>query len=178
MRGRRKLLIALAALAGAAALALAPRYMTDKGSATQALFAARMPDAEGRMQALSQWRGKTLVVNFWASWCPPCLEEMPELSALQNDYRARNVVVLGISSDDQARVGRFAHGTTVSYPLLAGDFEAMRLAELLGNTRAVLPYTVVIRSDGSLAMRYAGRIDINTLKQHLDASLPANQAVP
>src|SRR5947209_7882989 len=67
---------------------------------TQALFAAAYPDASGHAQAVSQWQGKLAVVNFWATWCPPCREEMPELSQLQDQYRDRGVVVLGISTDD------------------------------------------------------------------------------
>src|ERR1051325_6762894 len=87
---------------------------------TQSLFAAIYPDASGQAQVVNQWRGKLVVVNFWATWCPPCREEMPELSQLQDQYRERGLVVLGISTDDIAKMREFNIDTKVSYPLLAG----------------------------------------------------------
>src|SRR3954469_8437187 len=87
---------------------------------TQSLFAAAYPDASGQTQAVSQWRGQLAVVNFWATWGPPCREEMPELSQLQDQYRDRGVVVLGISTDEVAKIREFNAETKVSYPLLAG----------------------------------------------------------
>ncbi len=134
---------------------------------TEAFFAAKIPDLTGTPQALSQYKGKLLVVNFWATWCPPCREEMPELSALQNQYRDKNLVVLGLATDELALVQDFAKSDPVSYPLLAADAEGSALAETLGNNRGVLPYTVVIRPDGSIANVYFGRIDQATLEQTL-----------
>lgn len=167
MRRRAGVLIALALLAAGSLLLWlmlpAPQNQPD----TAALFAASFPDAQGQPQALSQWRGKLLVVNFWASWCPPCLEEMPELSALQRKYAGQGVVVLGISTDDAAKMQEFAHSTPTSYPLLAGDFDAMQLAAQLGNDRGVLPYTVLVRGDGSVVWQHFGRLDMQALKQAL-----------
>jgi peroxiredoxin len=136
-------------------------------------FAATFPDHNGTAQAFSQWRGKVLVVNFWATWCPPCREEMPELSAFQDQYRAKDVVVLGISTDDVAKIRDFAKESPTTYPLLAGDFVAMSLAESLGNNKGVLPYTVLLRRDGSVAGAYLGRVDMKILEKDVLALIDA-----
>lgn len=139
----------------------------DAKTSTQALFAASFHDSAGDLQSLAQYRGKLLVVNFWASWCPPCLEEMPELSSLQTQYLDRNLVVLGISTDDVDKMRNFAAHNQVSYPLLAGDFGAMQLAESLGNSKGALPYTVIIKPDGSIHGHYFGRVSQALLEQAL-----------
>jgi len=134
---------------------------------TSALFAATFPDTNNVPQALKQWQGKVLVVNFWATWCPPCLEEMPELSKLNDEYKGQNVSFVGISTDDVAKISEFTKGTAVSYPLLAADMQAADLAEALGNNRGVLPYTVIIKTDGSIAKSHLGRINRAILQETL-----------
>lgn len=163
-----RVLIGVVVLAAAALLVFkfaAPPKKPQFDSAP--LFAASFPDQQGRTQALAQWRGQVVVLNFWATWCPPCREEMPELSALHDKYRGQGVTVLGLSTDDAPKIRDFAQKTPVSYPLLAGDFEAMQLAESLGNHRGVLPYTVLIGRDGHIATLYLGRVDSAMLEQNL-----------
>ncbi|HSH73442.1 MAG TPA: TlpA disulfide reductase family protein [Methylophilaceae bacterium] len=135
--------------------------------ATAVLFGASFPDSAGQTQAIKQWQGKILVVNFWATWCPPCLEEMPELSKLNETYKSQNVAVIGISTDDVAKISAFSKKSPVSYPLLAGDFEAMNLGERLGNNKGALPYTVIVRPDGTIANTYFGRISQSLLEETL-----------
>ena len=169
----RRLLIILVGIATVFAILLAtverfaqPVGKNSGGPAdTASLFAATFTDSHGKPQPLAQWRNQVLVVNFWASWCPPCRDEMPELSDLQDRYRALGVVVLGISTDDAAIMQQFAQTSAVSYPLLAGEGVAMDLAIGLGNDRRALPYTVVLRRDGSVAASHLGRIDLQTLEQ-------------
>jgi len=146
--------------------------------AATALFAASFPDSAGQTQSLKQWQGKILVVNFWATWCPPCLEEMPELSQLNETYQNRNVAVIGISTDDVAKIRTFAKNSPVSYPLLAGDFEAMNLSERLGNSKGALPYTVIVRPDGTIANSYFGRINQALLEQTLLPLIKASDSSP
>ena len=136
---------------------------------TQALFAAQLVDADGKLQTLKQWQGKTIVLNFWATWCPPCREEMPALSTVNTAYKNRNLVVIGIAIDDMDAVKAFAHDNKknaikVSYPLLVAEVEGMSLASGLGNNKGVLPFTLIINPDGSIAKTYFGRIS----KQLLD----------
>ena len=107
------------------------------------------------------------MLNFWASWCEPCREEMPELSALHNEYKARNVVVLGMAIEDVAAVNDFLKETKVSYPLFAADIQGMEIASLLGNNKGVLPYTVIINADGSIVKSFFGRVTKPLLEKSL-----------
>lgn len=125
---------------------------------TEALFAATFPDENGQQQALKQYKGKTIVLNFWATWCEPCREEMPELSELHEENRDKNTVVLGVAIDDADAINDFVQETKVSYPLLVADMQGMELANNLGNDKGVLPYTVIINADGSVAKTYFGRV--------------------
>lgn len=132
---------------------------------TDALFSTQFPDVDGKVQNLGQWRGKILVVNFWASWCVPCREEMPELSELQERYRSNNLVMLGISTDDLSKMQAFNKEVPVKYPILAGDYEAIKLSELLGNNKGVLPYTLIIDTNGKIVKTYFGRINQALLEE-------------
>jgi peroxiredoxin len=136
-------------------------------ASTQALFATSFLDENGKLQALKQWQGKIIVLNFWATWCPPCREEMPELSELHTEYQDQNVMVIGLSLDDVALIKEFTETTKVSYPLLAAEETGMELATALGNDKRALPYTLIIKPDGSIAQTYFGRIT----KLHLEKTL-------
>lgn len=134
---------------------------------TAALFAATFPDAHGQTKALKEYQGKTIVLNFWATWCEPCREEMPELSALHEAYADKNVVVLGIAIDDINAMNEFSKETQVKYPLFAADMAGMELATNLGNNKGVLPYTVIIKTDGTVQKTYFGRISKPLLEKSL-----------
>ena len=108
------------------------------------------------------------MLNFWATWCPPCREEMPELSELHTQYQAKNVVVVGLAVDELALVKEFALATQVSYPLLAAEDEGMQLASELGNSQGVLPYTVIIDKDGVVQKNFFGRISKALLSEALE----------
>ena len=143
-------------------------HADDKGKvATHALFAANLPDEKGRPQALKQYAGKIVVLNFWATWCEPCREEMPELSQLYDAYKNKNVIVLGVAIDDVGAVGNFVKETKVSYPLFAADMQGMQYATNLGNDKDVLPYTVIIKADGTVAKTYFGRVTKPLLEETL-----------
>lgn len=139
---------------------------------TQEFFAANLPDENGVVQALRQYKGKIIVLNFWATWCPPCREEMPELSQLHQEYQSKNVVVLGVAIDEQGLVKEFTQSTPVSYPLFAAENEGMALGSNLGNDKGVLPYTVIINTDGSVVKTYFGRISKSLLETTLSTLLP------
>jgi thiol-disulfide isomerase/thioredoxin len=136
-------------------------------ASTQAVFAATFPDENNKPQALKQWQGKIVVLNFWATWCPPCREEMPELSALNSQYQDKNVVVLGVAIDEVSLIKQFTSETKISYPLFAAENNGMELAASLGNDKGVLPYTVIIKPDGSIAKTYFGRISKPLLEETL-----------
>ena len=134
----------------------------------QTLFSKSFPDENGKIQNLKQWQGKIIVLNFWATWCPPCREEMPELSQLNLKYQNKNVVVVGISTDDVPTVKKFTSETKVSYTLLAADMAGSDLAFSLGNDQDVLPYTVIIKPDGTVAKTFFGRLSMPKLEETLN----------
>ena len=143
----------------------------DGNQSTLPLFAATFPDEKGQPQALKNYAGKIVVLNFWATWCEPCRDEMPELSNLYNAYRNQNLVVLGIAVDDVAAISNFVKETKVSYPLFAADMQGMEIASSLGNNKSILPYTVIIKADGSVAKTYFGRVTQQLLEKTLQTLL-------
>ena len=169
-----KLVSPIGALILIVSIGLATSYFANQpvveqvnNSPTQVLFAATFPDENGKPQSLKQWQGKIIVLNFWATWCPPCREEMPELSALHSEYQDKNVVVIGISLDEIALIKEFTETTDISYPLLAAEDTGMELAAALGNNKGALPYTLIIKPDGSIAKTYFGRVSKALLEKTL-----------
>lgn len=146
--------------------AINPIQEASKAAATL-LFSARMMDANGIKQNLDQYRGKIIVLNFWATWCPPCREEMPELSQLHLEYQNKNVVVIGIAEDELAPVQEYLHTSPVSYPVFIAENEHMELGSSLGNHQAVLPYTVIIDANGNVLQSFFGKINKPLLEKAL-----------
>ncbi|MDD2833556.1 MAG: TlpA disulfide reductase family protein [Methylotenera sp.] len=130
-------------------------------------YATQLVDSKDMMQDLKQYQGKIVVVNFWATWCPPCREEMPELSAFHEAYQDKNVTVLGIAVDEPNAVKEFLAATPVSYPVLIGEMEANALGDQLGNDKGILPYTVILNTDGTLVSTHFGRVDGKMLAQSI-----------
>ncbi|HNC52751.1 MAG TPA: TlpA disulfide reductase family protein [Accumulibacter sp.] len=125
-----------------------------------AVLRLTLPDLDGRPQALAQWRGKVLVVNYWASWCAPCVEEMPAFSRLQQQYATKGVQFIGIGVDEVENLRKFVRTTPVAYPLLVGDAAGTQAPDLQIKG---LPYTLVIDRDGRIAGGRLGRFDEPTL---------------
>jgi thiol-disulfide isomerase/thioredoxin len=120
------------------------------------MTAARFVDLEGRPQTLEQWQGKVVVVNFWATWCAPCREEIPLFVKFQDKYGARGLQFVGIAIDHPDKVRPFAAEFGMNFPILIGGVEAIDLTRSLGNRAGVLPYTVILARDGRLAARETG----------------------
>jgi thiol-disulfide isomerase/thioredoxin len=155
--------LALAALAAGMWLAQT-RYAPQAPAApSDALWQLSFPDVRGQPQALSQWRGQVVVVNFWASWCAPCREEMPDFVELRTQHRAGGVEFVGIAIDNQANVARFLQRRPVNYPILVGEGAAHSLVRQLGNPSGALPYTIVLDRDGTVALSHLGRLPRATL---------------
>jgi thiol-disulfide isomerase/thioredoxin len=156
-------IIAAAALLGVAAGKLAMRALfgpaTNSALDGTAVYALSMPDLDGKAQAFDQWRGKVLVVNFWATWCAPCREEMPALVAAQTRYGGKGLQVVGIGIDDAAKMRQFAKSLGLNYPALDGGFGALELSKSFGNTAMALPFTLVIDRKGGIVRRQLGPMD-------------------
>jgi len=151
--------LALAAMAAGIWLAQA-RYAprAPAAPAVAALWQLGFPDLQGQEQQLAQWRGQVLVLNFWASWCAPCREEMPDFAALREQYRPHGVEFLGIAIDNPANVAQFLRRLPVAYPILIGEGAAHGLARQLGNPSGALPYTIVLDRDGNIVLSHLGRL--------------------
>lgn len=122
------------------------------------LFAATLSDLDGKPVALERYRGKPLIVNFWARWCGPCRTEIPELARLHARYQARGLVVLGIGVEENADSARdFAKAYDMNYPAVIGDNrKTLWLMQVLGNKRGGLPFTAVIDRHGVLLSHKLG----------------------
>ncbi|KYC29050.1 protein of unknown function [Sterolibacterium denitrificans] len=130
--------------------------VADAAQAAERLFAEKIHDLAGIEQPFSQWKGKLLVVNLWATWCPPCRTEMPGFSRLQAKYAAKNVQFVGIALDTPERVRAFAAQTPVDYPLLIGSQALTPIFAVFGNTTGGLPFTVILDRDGQMVRARLG----------------------
>ncbi|MCG3185585.1 MAG: Thiol-disulfide oxidoreductase ResA [Rhodocyclaceae bacterium] len=142
--------------------------------AVERLFELVLPDADGQTRPFSQWRGKVLVVNFWATWCPPCREEMPAFSRLHTRYADRGVQFVGLAIDEAEKVRAFRRETGTSYPLLIGNSGTLGLAGLLGNAAQGLPFTIALDRQGRLIGRKLGVWKEAELERLLQAQLAPN----
>jgi peroxiredoxin len=174
MFNRTNALILVVAIAGAALGFLAggwirPMHAPSKPEAAHALKigdaipGTTRPDLDGKPRSLAEWRGKLMLVNFWASWCAPCREEMPLLDAAQKRLAAKGLQIVGIANDSASATKEFLAKTPVAYPILVDDPEHGDLSELFGNARDVLPYTVLIGRDGRILARRAGNFSESAL---------------
>jgi thiol-disulfide isomerase/thioredoxin len=178
-RQRRRLLTATCML-GAAGLGVAahqcfgeakPGASAASTKAADLLFAANLNDPDGKPQALAQWKGRPLVLNFWATWCVPCVEEMPDLQALREVYLPRKLEVLGLAIDNAKAVQEFRQRLGIRYPLLVAGSGGTELARALGNNSGGLPHTVLLDASGAVRYSHLGRIKIAELKQAIETAL-------
>lgn len=170
---RNGLLAAAGAVALAAGLGAALwRTRVEQGAgaeAVAALFDRTFPDAQGQPQAMAQWRGRWLVLNFWATWCAPCVEEMPTLQQAARDYAAHNVAVVGLGIDRPEAIRRFQADLRLDLPLLVAGVDGTGIAQALGNPSGALPYTVLISPAGKVVQARLGLIQPELLRSWLDS---------
>ena len=123
-----------------------------------AVYTAKFPDLQGNSQTLGQWDRKLLVLNFWATWCGPCKEEIPILAKLQAKFSERGLQIVGIAADSSANVANFAQSTSINYPLLMDEAGALQLSKRLGNRLGLLPHTVMLSPGGDIIYTKLGTI--------------------
>jgi thiol-disulfide isomerase/thioredoxin len=164
MSGRRTLLGAGVALTAAAAGGGLWWWRSSQPSPVgDELWGLRLERPSGGWLELASLRGRPLLVNFWATWCPPCVREMPVLDRFARDHAARGWQVLGIAADNAAPVREFLARTPVAYPTVLAGFGAVDLSRRLGNSSGGLPFSVAFDRAGRLAQRHLGELRFEQL---------------
>lgn len=113
---------------------------------------------DGKPTPISDWSGKSLVINFWATWCTPCRHEIPLLEGLAGEWAGRGIQVIGIAVDHRDQVARFAQALKIGYPLLIGEQDALDVASALGFASPVFPFTVFTDRRGEVVALYVGEL--------------------
>ena len=156
----------LAVVAGAALWRLNSERSGPALSA-KALYSVAFQEPGGGSRSLDEFRGKLLVLNFWATWCPPCRAEMPGFSRLQSRWADRNVQFVGLTGDDPETVEHFLRARPVTYPVLVGADVADDWARRLGNVEGGLPFTVILSPDGAVLREKVGLYSEDRLEADL-----------
>lgn len=127
-----------------------------QATAADAFWSLEFDTPDGKRLAMSSLRGKPLVLNFWATWCPPCVREMPELDRFHREHGAQGWQVLGLAADSAGPVRDFIARTPVTFPLVLAGFQGVELSRQLGNLSGGLPFTVVFGRDAGVLHRHMG----------------------
>jgi thiol-disulfide isomerase/thioredoxin len=134
------------------------------GSVANGILEFALPDLEGNVRSLSEWRGQLLLVNFWATWCAPCRREIPLLKKAQAMQAENRLQVIGVAVDFREQVEAYAEDAQFNYPILIGQEDAMAAAESSGIEFIGMPFTLVVAPDGSMIKAHIGEI----LEEHIE----------
>jgi len=169
--GRRNLILGAVAVVAAAAGGIAGVLGLRRQSGAKELLSASFPDLSGRRRQLSEWQGRPLLCNFWASWCAPCREELPLLDAAARENASIGLQVVGIAIDNAANVTQYLKSMQIGYPVLIAEGSAISLMRELGNPSGVLPFSVTVDRAGHLRQRRLGAYSAQELRSDLEALL-------
>ena len=166
------ILIGLLALAGGIAL----RYILYPEPTTEVspLPEFNLPDLAGQNHSIGEWRNKIRVINFWATWCPSCREEMPDLVALQEQFAKDDVQMIGIALEDKDPVEEYVDFININYPILIAGDQGMALAGQLGNRAEAIPFTVVVDRQGMIRYRHLGKFSKQDLSETIKSIIGPN----
>jgi len=167
LKRRDALIFGAVGVAAAVAGAVVGPILLQSGSGAAELQAAALPDLEGRTRSVSEWQGKVVLCNFWATWCPPCREEIPLLVDLRRKYASHGLEVVGIAVDNAAKVKEFASKYAIDYPILIADASGLDLVRKLGNPSGGLPFTVTLDRKGALVHRKLGLLRRSELEPRI-----------
>lgn len=130
-----------------------------------------LADTDGTSRSIAEWDGKLLIVNFWATWCPPCLEEIPVFVRLQEEFGQQGVQFLGVALDRVDNVRQFMADQSVNYPSLHGEREAIDVGRRYGNELGALPYTVLVSRHGEVLDMHHGQINEGEARALIESNL-------
>jgi thiol-disulfide isomerase/thioredoxin len=151
---------------------LQPARNREPGVTPGVIYTASFTDLDGKPQSLGQWQKKLLVINFWATWCAPCKEEMPIFAKLQQSFASNGVQFVGIAADSRQNVANFVQKTPFAYPLYPDESGAIDFSKRLGNRLGLLPHTVVVAPGGEVVYAKLGQIIEADFAAILQQNLP------
>lgn len=170
MMSRRSLTGAVALVATAAGIAMAWRQHsapTPDPAELTALWDLNLELPEGGILQLSKFRGNPLVLNFWATWCPPCVEELPLLDAFYRQNSSKRWQMIGIAVDNLKSVKQFLSRMPLKFPTPLAGIGGVDLSRSLGNTGGSLPFTVVLNAQGQVKFRHMGQLSAAQIENFL-----------
>ncbi len=130
-----------------------------------------LPDVLGKQHKISEWQGKILIINFWATWCPPCLKEIPEFIKLQNEFGKKGLQFIGIAIEDLQSVKEYLETININYPILIGGEQAIVLSHKLGNIINAVPFTLIINQQGKIIHRQPGELSRKKIEEIIEPLL-------
>ncbi|MDE1943285.1 MAG: TlpA family protein disulfide reductase [Betaproteobacteria bacterium] len=135
-----------------------------------------LPDLAQQVQSMRQWQGRVLVVNFWASWCEPCKDEMPMLKRLQANWPSDQVRFVGIGIDEREAIATYLQHQPMNYPMLLGTQQTLNLTAPYGNAQSGIPFTLVFDPWGNVIMKKLGRVGESELQTAIVTASRARQS--
>lgn len=130
-------------------------------------YATGFPDLTGKTRTFGEWHGQIVVVNFWATWCSPCREEIPGFVRLQKKFRDKGVTFVGLAIDEKDKVGPYVEEMKINYPILIAGVDATEFAHRAGNTSGGLPFTVIFDRNGKAVAHQLGMLAETQLEKIL-----------
>ena len=130
----------------------------EQANATEAFWTMSFDSPEGKTLPMSSFRGKLLLVNFWATWCPPCVEELPLLDFFYQENKDKNIQIVGLAVDQPSAVRTWLQTRPLNFPVGMAGLGGTELSKSLGNVSGSLPFTVVFSPSGLLLHRKIGKV--------------------
>ncbi|MGR9071800.1 MAG: TlpA family protein disulfide reductase [Gammaproteobacteria bacterium] len=162
---KTKLLIAVIAAVAMSGGIFAQRLAMDTQDEPAAMPQLSLPDLSGNQRNLDEWRGKVLVVNFWATWCPPCRKEIPEFISLQQELGSKGLQFVGIAIEEKEPVEEYLTFTDINYPILIGGDAGAALSSRFGNRIGAVPFTLIADRQGLIVHRHPGEMSRSQLEK-------------